>query len=225
MTIRWRLCWSVLMIGILLLVSCARPRAATAPVSSSEASTDAAKVIYTSPSALPTDDPEYLGGASSIDWDRPMGGLQVATSEAAARGDVAFDLVEPPVDLGSPYLFVESNPSEEAQSQRAVAWIFHEQDTTIDIVEQLATESESQLENAIVCQPDEVTCVSAGRGLTTLKDGSTAVWIHYPFGTSVEWLTPAGLDIVVMGPFDTLSLDSALAVANSMAISTSKQTT
>jgi hypothetical protein len=151
------------------------------------------------------------------DWEGdPLSGLphvEVASvSEAAAL--TPFEPVVP--DLGvSPEIYVTT--PEEGPDAAQLVLVFH---SPVDGTVWVSEYSSGLDEKAITELAESQYCVSCTvQKLVSLAGGQQAAVIQQEgTATSIMWVQRPGLQITLNGPFDSLSPDSALAIANELSL-------
>ena len=155
--------------------------------------------------------PHDLGEKRPIDWDRPIGGIYVATNDEAAAHISFAPLV--PRGLGDPVKIMVNDPAAD-HAGTTVAWVYqHPTHGRFFVIEGFTSFTQTSLVALATCDPAKG--CEGKRALLQLKNGATGVLITGGPTTGILWLWH-GLTFDVYGPIDTFSVASARTVADSI---------
>jgi len=152
-----------------------------------------------------------LGEKRPINWDRPIGGIYVATNDEAAAHISFAPLV--PHGLGNPVKIMVDDPAAD-HAGKTVAWVYqHPTHGRFFVIEGFTAFTQTSLEALATC--DASKGCEGQRALLQLKNGATGVLITGGPTTGIIWLWH-GLTFDEYGPIETFRVGSAKAVADAI---------
>lgn len=147
----------------------------------------------------------------NIDWDRPLSGTNVDSSDQA--GDYVSFTPLVPKGLGKPQRIMVDSASRD-HAGRTVALVYqHPVYGRFFVIESKSSMTQASLEGLAGC--DHATGCVGEWTLVRLRNGANGLLITGGPTTGIIWLSQ-GFMIDIMGPIDTFSVADAIRLANAM---------
>ena len=146
-----------------------------------------------------------------INWDNPIAGTSVTSSDEAAAHVSFAPLV--PTALGPPIKVIVDNGLR-SHAGMTIAWVYqHPSYGRFVVIEGKASWTQASLEALVVCDPAKG--CEGRRALVSMKTGANGLLVTGGPTTGIIWLWQ-GLTFDVYGPIDTFSVADAKAVADAI---------